>query len=434
MKLFKLRRDPSPVKKEEVATKDALQTSDKDISPATITEQLPISAPPSKLINPTPTPAVVEKPKKIKTKNKDLSGDEAHTLHQMFQGSPVPPSLGDIVEGKVITIDKSGVYIDLSPIGTGIIYGREYQNAKDVIKKMNQGDIIAAKVVDTNHPQGYFELSLKEARQALIWSEAEDAIKQKKVLELPVTEANKGGLIIEWQGIQGFLHASQLKTEHYPRVEDGDKDRILEELKKLIGTKITVSIISALPKEGKLIFSEKDPNQKEKKEIIERYKVGDEIDGTITGIVDFGVFVKVEDGLEGLVHISEIDWALVEDPRKLFKVGDKVKVKIIEIKDGKVSLSIKALKENPWIPAGKKYKKGEIVKGVVIKFNQYGALVAIEEGVAGLVHVSEFGSADKLKAALELGKTYTFQIMVFEPKDQKMTLAFIDESKKSEKN
>jgi len=228
------------------------------------------------------------------------------------------------------------------------------------------------------------------------------------------------------------LPASQLKTEHYPRVEDGDKNRILEELKKLIGTKITVSIISALPKEGKLIFSEKDPNQKEKKEIIERYKVGEEIDGTITGIVDFGVFVKVEDGLEGLVHISEIDWALVEDPRKLFKVGDKVKVKIIEIKDGKVSLSIKALKENPWKNAEKKYKKGEIVKGVVIKFNQYGALVAIEEGVAGLVHVSEFGSAEKLRAALELGKTYTFQIMVFEPKDQKMTLAFIDEGKKKE--
>ena len=160
--------------------------------------------------------------------------------------------------------------------------------------------------------------------------------------------------------------------------------------------------------------------------------MGEEIDGTITGIVDFGVFVKVEDGLEGLVHISEIDWALVEDPRKLFKVGDKVKVKIIEIKDGKVSLSIKALKENPWKNAEKKYKKGEIVKGVVIKFNQYGALVAIEEGVAGLVHVSEFGSADKLKTALELGKTYTFQIMVFEPKDQKMTLAFIDEGKKKE--
>ncbi|MDO8572686.1 MAG: S1 RNA-binding domain-containing protein [bacterium] len=353
-------------------------------------------------------------------------------MGELLKNTPELPQKDDLVEGTVVNIEKSSVYVDLGTFGTAIIYGREFMNARDVIKKLNVGDVISAKVVDRENEDGYVELSLKEARQARTWEEAEEAIKNKTVLEIPIKDANKGGLILEWQGIQGFLPASQLKTEHYPRVEDGDKNRILEELKKLIGTKITVSIISALPKEGKLIFSEKDPNQKEKKEIIERYKVGEEIDGTITGIVDFGVFVKVEDGLEGLVHISEIDWALVEDPRKLFKVGDKVKVKIIEIKDGKVSLSIKALKENPWKNAEKKYKKGEIVKGVVIKFNQYGALVAIEEGVAGLVHVSEFGSADKLKAALELGKTYTFQIMVFEPKDQKMTLAFIDESKKAE--
>ncbi len=353
-------------------------------------------------------------------------------MGELLKNTPELPQKDDLVEGTVVNIEKSAVYIDLGTFGTAIIYGREFMNARDVIKKLNVGDVISAKVVDRENEDGYVELSLKEARQARTWEEAEEAIKNKTVLEIPIKDANKGGLILEWQGIQGFLPASQLKTEHYPRVEDGDKNRILEELKKLIGTKITVSIISALPKEGKLIFSEKDPNQKEKKEIIERYKVGEEIDGTITGIVDFGVFVKVEDGLEGLVHISEIDWALVEDPRKLFKVGDKVKVKIIEIKDGKVSLSIKALKENPWKNAEKKYKKGEIVKGVVIKFNQYGALVAIEEGVAGLVHVSEFGSADKLKAALELGKTYTFQIMVFEPKDQKMTLAFIDEGKKKE--
>lgn len=353
-------------------------------------------------------------------------------MENLVKGIPELPQKDDLVQGTVINIEKSSVYVDLGPLGTAIIYGREFINARDIIKKLNIGDEINAKVVDRENENGYMELSLKEARQALTWGEAEEAIKNKMVLEIPVKDANKGGLILEWQGIQGFLPASQLKTEHYPHVEDGDKNRILEELKKLIGTKITVSIISALPKEGKLIFSEKDPDQKEKKEIIERYNVGDEIDGTITGIVDFGVFVKVEDGLEGLVHISEIDWALVEDPRKLFKVGDNVKVRVIEIKDGKISLSIKALKENPWKNAEKKYKKGEIVKGVVIKFNQYGALVAIEEGVAGLVHMSEFGSMDKLRAAIELGKTYTFQITLFEPKDQKMTLAFIDESKKKE--
>ncbi len=350
-------------------------------------------------------------------------------MTQLLNETRNPPQVGDLVEGTVIAIEKAAVYVNLEPFGTGIIFGREYINARDIIKKVQPGDTIAAKVVDTNNKEGYIELSLKEARQALIWSEAEVAIREKKIFELAVKEANKGGLIIEWQGIAGFLPASQLKSEHYPRVEDGDKDKILEELRKLVGERIAVSIITALPKEGKLIFSEKNLMEKEKEKIIEKYKIGDEVTGTVTGIVDFGVFVKVEEGLEGLVHISEIDWALVEDPRKLYKVADKVQVKIIEIKEGKISLSIKALKENPWIEASKKYKKDDVVSGVIIKFNKHGALASIEEGVAGLVHVSEFGSEEKLREKLELGKTYKFKISLFDPKEQKMTLSFVGEKK-----
>lgn len=350
-------------------------------------------------------------------------------MDKMIADSKNPPAVGDLVEGPVINIEKSAVYVSLAPIGTGIIYGREFITARDIIKKLNIGDVIAAKVVDTDNKEGYIELSLKEARQALIWSEAEEAIKNKTVLELPIIEANKGGLIIEWQGISGFLPASQLKTEHYPRVGDGDKDKILEELKKLVGQKISVSIISVSPKEGKLIFSEKSPQEKDKEKIIGHYKVGDEVSGTVTGIVDFGVFVKIEDGLEGLVHISEIDWALVEDPRALFKVDQKVKVKIIEIKDGKISLSIKALKENPWHTAGKNYKKDMQVQGVIIKFNKHGALASIEEGIAGLVHISEFGSEEKLRKTLELGKSYNFKITLFDAKEQKMALSYIGDKK-----
>ncbi|PCI29638.1 hypothetical protein COB55_01705 [Candidatus Wolfebacteria bacterium] len=186
-------------------------------------------------------------------------------MSQIIADSPAPPNTGELVEGPVISIDKNAIYIDLVPFGTGIIYGREFINARDIVKHTSIGDVINAKVVDTDNDQGYIELSLREARQALLWSEAEVLIKDKTILELPVKEANKGGLILDWQGISGFLPASQLKTEHYPRVEDGDKDRILEELKKLIGERIAVVIISASPKEGKLIFSEKNPEQKEKK-------------------------------------------------------------------------------------------------------------------------------------------------------------------------
>jgi small subunit ribosomal protein S1 len=347
------------------------------------------------------------------------------SVMQMFADqAQMPPKAGDIIEGTVLSLDRARLYVDLPPFGTGIIYGREYMNAREVIKRTNVGDKISAKVISTNTKDGYIELSLKEARQAAAWAEAEDMVKNKTMLELVVKEANKGGLIMEWQGIAGFLPASQLKAEHYPRVADGDKDRILDELRKLVGTKLPVSIIGAQPKEGKLIFSEKGADDKEKKELIANYAVGDAVSGEVTGMVDFGVFVKLEEGLEGLVHISEIDWGLVDDPRHFFKVNDKVKVKIIDIKDGKVSLSVKALKENPWEAAKSRYNKGDKVEGVVIKFNKHGALASIEEGIAGLVHVSEFGSEEKLRAALELGKRYPFTISLFEPKDMRMALNF----------
>lgn len=340
-----------------------------------------------------------------------------------------PPIIGDLVEGPVIAIEKSAVYIDLAPFGTGIIYGREFIVARDVIKKINVGDVIAAKIVDTAHKDGYYELSLKEARQALIWSEAEVAINEKKTLDLLVKEANKGGLMIEWQGIIGFLPASQLKSEHYPKVLDGDKDKILDELKKLVGTRLQLAIITADPKEGKLIFSEKGQETKEKERVASKYEVADEVEGTVTGVVDFGIFVKLEEGLEGLVHISEIDWGLVDDPRNFVKVGQKIKAKIIEIKDGKISLSLKQMKQNPWSEASKKYLKDMTVTGVIIKFNKHGALASIEEGVAGLVHVSEFGSEEKLRKTLELGKTYPFKIALFDPKEQKMALVYTGDKK-----
>lgn len=340
--------------------------------------------------------------------------------------SPATPNLNDTVEGPVISIDKAAVYVDLAPYGTGIIYGREFANARDIVRKVNIGDKVAAKVVGIDNVEGYIELSLKEAKQAIIWNEAEEAIKNKSLIEVMITDANKGGLIILWQGIQGFLPASQLKPEHYPRIVDGDKDKILEELRKMVNTKIQVTIIGATPKEGKLIFSEKSPTQKDKEKIIGKYTVGDEVSGEVTGTVDFGIFVKIEEGLEGLVHISELDWSLVEDPRALYKVGETVKVKIIEIKDNKISLSVKALKPNPWVEASKKYKKDALVKGVIIKYNRHGALASIEEGIAGLVHVSEFGSDEKLRETLELGKTYNFKITLFDVKDQKMALAFVD--------
>ncbi len=346
-------------------------------------------------------------------------------MNALVDASPIAPREGDLVEGRVSAIGRARVYIEIPPFGTGLIYGREFMNARDILRKVSVGDTIAAKVVSAGNEDGYIELSLKEARQALIWSDAEEAVKKQTIMHLPVREANKGGLIIEWQGIQGFLPASQLSAEHYPRVEDGDKDKILFALNDLVGKALAVIMITADQKEGKLIFSEKGPQEKEEKEEkVSRYTVGDVLQGAVTGAVDFGIFVKLEEGLEGLVHISELDWGLVEDTRALYKVGDKVKVKVIEVKDDKISLSIKQLKENPWVSASKKYRKDQEVPGVVIKYNKHGALASIEEGVAGLVHISEFASEEELRKTLSLGQSYNFTITLFEPKDQRMTLSF----------
>ncbi|HVB19788.1 MAG TPA: S1 RNA-binding domain-containing protein [Candidatus Paceibacterota bacterium] len=355
---------------------------------------------------------------------------EDHPMTALLDAIPMPPSTGDLVEGTIIAISRGRVYIDLPPFGTGLIYGREYLNAADVLRKANPGDTISAKVVDQAGRDGYMELSLKEARQAAIWGEAEQAILTETPYSLVVEEANKGGLILSWQGIQGFLPASQLSKEHYPRVPEGDKDKILGELMQLVGHPLSVRIITADAKEGKLIFSERTGNEEEEKaSLIDKYHVGDTAEGEVTGIVDFGVFVKLEPGLEGLVHISELDWGLVEDPHALFSIGDKVRVKVIEIKDGKISLSIKELMENPWHTAAERYHKGMEVPGVIIKYNKHGALASIEEGVAGLVHVSEFASPAELRETLELGKTYPFTITLFEPKEQRMTLTYAGKKK-----
>ena len=345
----------------------------------------------------------------------------------LMKMAPLPvPKVDELIEGIVLGQERSVLFVDLSPVGTGIIYGREYNRAKDIIRALVPGDKITVKIAELENERGYFSLSLKEAKQKMVWKEAEDLQKTKTPLVLSVIDANKGGLVMEWNGVQGFLPTSQLKSSHYPRVQDGNKDKIEEELKKLKGEKLKVTIIASDQKENKLIFSEKNSDMEEIKDMISKYKIGDIVEGDVTGMVDFGIFIKIDDNLEGLAHISELDWSLIEKPANHFKVGEKVKAQIINIVDGKVSLSLKALKLDPWQEAKDKYHKGDIVKGVVIKFNRHGALASIEEGVSGLVHISGFKTEAEMKQKLEMGRSYNFQITNFEPKEHKLTLVYLE--------
>ena len=192
-------------------------------------------------------------------------------MAELLKSAPKPPTTDDVVEGPVIAIGRACVFVDLHPFGTGIIFGREYLSARETLKNVNVGDTVTAKIIGTDNADGYIELSLREARQALIWGEAEMAVQKKSLFELAITDANKGGLIINWNGIQGFLPASQLAPAHYPRVPDGDKEKIFAELKRMVGQKLDVQIITANPKEQKLIFSEKGAGVSERTSLHKKY-------------------------------------------------------------------------------------------------------------------------------------------------------------------
>src|SRR3989344_1344017 len=340
-------------------------------------------------------------------------------MEELLKRIPVfLPRPGDLVEGKVIGRKGAKVFIDLGPAGSGIVFGRGFLSAREIIRNLKPGDKVAAKVVEIEGEDGCVELSLKEAGEDLIWKEAEELSRKKETLALPVLDANKGGLVLEWKKIKGFLPASQLKISHYPRVEGGEN--------------LNVTVIAIEPKEGKIIFSEKGAESEELRELAGKYQVGGEIEGEVTGVVDFGIFVKLEEGLEGLSHLSELDWSLVQNPNELFKVGERVRAKIIGIDSGRVSLSVKALKPDPWMQSRDKYKKGDIVEGKVLRFNKYGALVSIEEGIYGLSHVSEFGSDQKMRKKLKVGDKYPFQITLFEPNERRLTFAWLGEEVKKE--
>ena len=340
--------------------------------------------------------------------------------------------VGELVEGTVLEKKGTRVYVDLGPRGMGIIYGREYYAAQDIIRKADEGDPIAGKVVEIDNDEGYIELSLKEAGEEKRWIDVKESMEKKELLELPVVEANKGGLLLEYKGIRGFLPASQLSMKHYPRVEGGDKDKIFLELKKFIGTPLKVKILDASPKEQKLIFSEKDSESEETRALLAHYKIGDVVEGEVTGVVDFGAFMKFGEDLEGLIHISEIDWGLVENPRDYLKPGDKLTAKIIDIQGEKVSLSLKQLKEDPWKKIAEDHKKGDVLSGRVTKFNPFGVFVEIGSNIQGLVHISEFGNEENMRHTLEIGKEYSFKILLIDPVEHKMSLGIIREEVKEE--
>jgi small subunit ribosomal protein S1 len=341
-----------------------------------------------------------------------------------------PPQIGKIIEGKIIGRARSAIFLDLGAFGTGIIYGKEFQEAKEGLKNLKIGDTVFAKIIDLENEEGYIELSLSQASNELTWEKLRQKKEKGEIIIVKILGANKGGLLAEVSGLSAFLPVSQLLTEHYPRVEKGDTTKILKELQKFVSKEMEVKIFDLDQKQEKLILSEKAKEDEKIKEILKKYKVGDIVEGEITGITDFGVFMKFgKQEMEGLIHISELDWQLIEDPSDIVKIEEKVKAKIISISEDRVSLSLKALKKDPWLNIEKKYKKGDTIEGKVTKFNPYGAFVQIlpagRQGllkIQGLCHISEFGTKSKMEESLKIGKKYNFQILSIDSTEHRMSL------------
>src|SRR3989338_6162469 len=338
------------------------------------------------------------------------------------------PGVGNIVEGRVVARDRAAIYLDLGNQGTGIIYGREFYSVKEVIKSLEIGDIVHAKIVELENDDGYRELSMQDATKDLGWQKIKELKDSGELVSVKITGVNKGGLLTTLNGMAAFLPVSQLSPENYPRVADADKTKILKELQKCIGRTLEVKVLDFLAVENKLILSEKAKAEQAIRKILENYKKEDMVDGLITGIADLGALKKfpatapAAEQIEGLIHISELDWQLVANPAEVVAVGETVKAKIIDIHNNQVFLSLKALKENPWEAVQAQYKKGDSIKGKVISFSAFGAFVEVMPKIRGLCHISEFASAEEMQAALKIGESYTFEILAIEPKEHRMSL------------
>lgn len=327
---------------------------------------------------------------------------------------------GDTVSGKVISVKKHEILIDLGAQGVGLVPRRE----ATFVRNLKEGDEATASVIDAEMDDGYVLLSLKKAVKDKGWDEISAKLEGGEIVEITPFDANRGGLLVEYEGIRGFLPVSQLSAEHYPRVGSADKDEILQRLNALVGKSIKVRILDAAKKDNKLIFSEKEAIKDGLAERFAELKVGDKVKGVVTGVVDFGVFVNV-DGIEGLVHISEISWERVNNPSDYVKIGDQIEAKIIAIDKERLSLSMKQLVEDPWLSEVENLKKGDKVEGTVTRITPFGAFVQISPAVEALVHVSELGEGSDVnpEKVFTLNERKSFKVLDIDKEGRKISLS-----------
>ncbi len=344
------------------------------------------------------------------------------------------PQVGDIIKATVVSASKAEVKLDVAGVLMGVVRGPELYNEVPEYSELKPGDEIEAAVVDDENENGELELSFRLVGQEKAWKNLRQAFKDKEAIKVKVVDANKGGLLSRYRQIDGFLPVSQLAPENYPRISGGDKSRILEKLKSFIGQELEVSVMTLNEEDNKIIFSEKEVWNKRQQPALDKYKVNMEVDGKITAITNFGVFISFGEGIEGLIHISELAWQRIDSPSEMYKVGDSIKAEIISIDGAKVFLSAKKLLKDPWLEASAKYKTGQIVPGTILKVNPFGLFVKLDEEIHGLAHISQLtlGPKEKIADLFKADEVKNFEIVSISPAEHRLGLKLAD-GKKSAK-
>jgi small subunit ribosomal protein S1 len=350
-----------------------------------------------------------------------MSKNNTITMDDLLASSDIKQlKVGDVVDGAITSVRKHEVWLDLGANGVGVVMRREIGFGQ----KLEVGEKVTTSVVDPEMDEGYALLSMKRAVKDRGWDELQRSFEDQEIIEISPYDANRGGLLVELEGIRGFLPVSQLAAGHYPRVSGADKDEILQKLNALIGQVLRVRVLDVSRKDNKLIFSEKEAIKDDMQSRFSELKVGDEVEGVVTGVIDFGAFVNV-DGIEGLVHISEISWERVEDPRKYVKNGQDIKAKIIAIDKDRLSLSMKQMTEDPWLQEVKAFTKGSSVEGKVTRITPFGAFVQLSPSVEALVHVSEMSDDDSAdpEKIFQLNEKKQFKVIDIDTDARKIALS-----------
>ncbi|MFA6486614.1 MAG: S1 RNA-binding domain-containing protein [Candidatus Magasanikbacteria bacterium] len=361
-----------------------------------------------------------KKEKVVKATEDD--GSDFKSLLAQYAGDM--PKVGDLVKGKVISADRREVRLDIGGVLIGIVRGTELFGESREYANLQVGAEVEGTVLELENENGEMELSFRLAGSQRVWDKMRKLMKDGLTIKAKVTSANKGGLLMQVEAVPGFMPVSQLSPDNYPRVAGGDKNRILEKLREMVGKELEVKVIDVDEKEEKLIVSERAVWEDSQKAVLEQYKVGDTVDGEISALTSFGAFVKFGEGLEGLVHISEIAWQRIDHPRDILKVGDQIKAQIIQLDRSKIYLSVKRTQDDPWKKVKDKYKVGDKVKGKIVKVEQFGLMVALDKEIHGLAHISELSDepianiADKFK----IGQDAEFEIVSLEPAEHRLGL------------